>query len=93
MLVVDMKKFASPQQESWFSVNEKESLGHVKVEVIEASDIKAADLNGLSDPYVKGQLGLYWFRMKTQKKTLAPKWHEEFKMPIITWDSSTVLSI
>ncbi|XP_024159951.1 C2 domain-containing protein At1g53590 isoform X1 [Rosa chinensis] len=93
MLVVDMEKFASPQQESWFSVNEKESLGHVRVEVIEASDIKAADLNGLSDPYVKGQLGLYRFRTKTQKKTLAPKWHEEFKMPIITWDSSTVLSI
>ncbi|KAM5586495.1 hypothetical protein ABKV19_005421 [Rosa sericea] len=93
MLVVDMEKFASPQQESWFSVNEKEPLGHVRVEVIEASDIKAADLNGLSDPYVKGQLGLYRFRTKTQKKTLAPKWHEEFKMPIITWDSSTVLSI
>lgn len=27
-------------------MNEKEPLAHVKVEVIEASDIKAADLNG-----------------------------------------------
>ncbi|XP_050370865.1 C2 domain-containing protein At1g53590 [Argentina anserina] len=93
MLVVDMEKFVSPQQESWFSVNEKEPLGHVRVEVIEASDMKAADLNGFSDPYVKGQLGLYRFRTKVQKKTLAPNWHEEFKIPIITWDSSSVLSI
>ncbi|KAL6198984.1 hypothetical protein ACLB2K_028772 [Fragaria x ananassa] len=92
MLVVDMEKFVSPQQESWFSVNEKDPLGHVRVEVIEASDIKAADLNGLSDPYVKGHLGLYRFRTKVQKKTLAPKWQEEFKIPIITWDSASVLS-
>nr|XP_004301960.2 PREDICTED: C2 domain-containing protein At1g53590 isoform X1 [Fragaria vesca subsp. vesca] len=92
MLVVDMEKFVSPQQESWFSVNEKDPLGHVRVEVIEASDIKAADLNGLSDPYVKGHLGLYRFRTKVQKKTVAPKWQEEFKIPIITWDSASVLS-
>lgn len=52
-----------------------------------------AILSGFSDPYVKGQLGLYRFRTKIQKKTLAPKWHEEFKIPIITWDSSTVLAI
>ncbi|CAB4277166.1 unnamed protein product [Prunus armeniaca] len=59
MLVVDMEKFVSPKSESWFSVNEKEPLAHAKVEVIEASDMKASDLNGFSDPYVKGQLGLY----------------------------------
>lgn len=29
-------------------MNEKEALAHVKVEVIEASDVKAADLNGQS---------------------------------------------
>lgn len=93
MLVVDMEKFVSPKQESWFSVNEKEALAHVKVEVIEASDVKAADLNGFSDPYAKGQLGLYRFRTKIQKKTLSPKWHEEFKIPILTWDAPNVLAI
>ncbi|TQD85531.1 hypothetical protein C1H46_028897 [Malus baccata] len=93
MLVVDMEKFVSPKQESWFSVNEKEPLALAKVEVIEASDVKAADLNGFSDPYVKGQLGLYRFKTKIQKKTLSPKWHEEFKIPIITWDSPNVLAI
>ncbi|KAK9269401.1 hypothetical protein L1049_001174 [Liquidambar formosana] len=93
MLVVDVEKFASPQQERWFSVDEKEAIAYAKVEVIEASDMKPSDLNGLADPYVKGQLGPYRFRTKTQKKTLAPKWHEEFKVPICTWESPNVLAI
>lgn len=93
MLVVDMEKFVSPQAESWFSVNEKEPIAYAKVEVVEASDMKPSDLNGLADPYVKGQLGAYRFRTKTQKKTLSPKWHEEFKIPIFSWDLPNVLSI
>lgn len=47
----------------------------------------------MADPYVKGQLGSYRFRTKTQKKTLAPKWHEEFKIPIVTWESPNILAI
>lgn len=49
--------------------------------------------SGLADPYVKGQLGPYRFRTKTQKRTLTPKWHEEFKVPIRTWESPNVLGI
>ncbi|XP_057474201.1 C2 domain-containing protein At1g53590-like [Actinidia eriantha] len=93
MLVVDMEKFVSPQQENWFSINEKESIGYALVEVIEAADMKPSDLNGLADPYVKGQLGPYRFRSKTHRKTLTPKWHEEFKVPICTWESTNVLAI
>ncbi|XP_047333884.1 C2 domain-containing protein At1g53590-like [Impatiens glandulifera] len=93
MLVVDMEKFVSPQEEPWFSVNEKEPLAYALVEVIEAADMKPSDLNGLADPYVKGQLGPYRFRTKTHKKTLSPKWHEEFKIPIFTWESPNTLSI
>ncbi|XAR68206.1 hypothetical protein NMG60_11003257 [Bertholletia excelsa] len=93
MMVVDMEKFVSPQQEKWFSVDEKEPVGYALVEVIEAADLKPADLNGLADPYVKGQLGPYRFRTNTQKKTLAPKWHEEYKVPIIAWEMSNVLAI
>ncbi|KAB2623506.1 C2 domain-containing protein [Pyrus ussuriensis x Pyrus communis] len=93
MLVVDMEKFTSPEQESWFSVDEKDPVAYVRVEVIEASDMKASDLNGFADPYVKGHLGVYQFKTKIQKKTLTPKWHEEFKIPIITWDSPNVLAI
>ncbi|XP_025981409.1 C2 domain-containing protein At1g53590-like isoform X1 [Glycine soja] len=93
MLVVDVEKFVSPQQESWFKVDEKEPVAYAKVEVIEASDMKPSDLNGLADPYVKGQMGVYRFRTKIQRKTLTPKWHEEFKIPIITWESDNVLVI
>ncbi|XP_059442812.1 C2 domain-containing protein At1g53590-like [Corylus avellana] len=92
MLVIDMEKFASPLPESWFSVDEKEPVAFAKVVVVEASDMKPSDLNGLADPYVKGQLGSYRFRTKTQKKTLAPKWQEEFKIPIITWESPNILA-
>lgn len=93
MLVVDVEKFASPQPENWFSINEKDPIAYALVEVIEGADMKPSDLNGLADPYVKGQIGPYRFRTKTQWKTLAPKWHEEFKVPICTWESPIALAI
>ncbi|XVF04456.1 hypothetical protein REPUB_Repub05bG0084700 [Reevesia pubescens] len=93
MLVVDVEKFASPQPKNWFSVDEKQPLAHAKVEVIEASEMKPSDLNGLADPYVKGQLGPYRIRTKTHKKTLSPKWHEEFMIPVCTWETPNVLII
>ncbi|XP_073155770.1 C2 domain-containing protein At1g53590-like isoform X2 [Henckelia pumila] len=91
MLVVDVKKFCSPQPENWFFVDAKEPIAHATVEILEAADMKPADLN--ADPFVKGRLGPYRFRTKTQKKTLAPKWHEEFKIPICTWESPNILVI
>ncbi|GER53919.1 calcium-dependent lipid-binding family protein [Striga asiatica] len=93
MLVVDVVKFASPQPENWFSVDAKDPIAHAIVEVLEATEMKPSDLNGLADPYVKGQLGPYRFRTKTQKKTLAPKWREEFKIPICSWESDNILVI
>lgn len=99
MLVVDVEKLVAPrqdgksQQETWFSVDVKEPVAHVKVEVIEASEMKPSDFNGLADPYVKGKLGPYRFKTETQKKTLAPKWHEEFRIPIITWEVPNVLNL
>lgn len=87
MLVVDMEKFVSPQpEERWFSVDAKEPIAHIILEVIEAEDLKPTDLNGLADPYVKGHLGPYRFKTKTQKKTLAPQWQEEFKIPVCSWE-------
>ena len=32
--------------ETWFSVDGKEPVAYAKVEVVEAADMKAADLNG-----------------------------------------------
>lgn len=51
------------------------------------------NFSGLADPYVKGQLGNYRFKTKIQKKTLAPKWQEEFKVPIVTWESPNTLAL
>lgn len=109
--------------ENWFSVNVKEPVAYVIVEVVEGADMKPSDLNGssnilplmyysfddfltslvnsahswslsgLADPYVKGQLGPYRFRTKIQRKTLSPQWREEFKIPIVTWESENVLAI
>ncbi|XP_074297210.1 C2 domain-containing protein At1g53590-like [Silene latifolia] len=55
--------------------------------------MKPAALNGLADPYVKGHLGQYRFRTQVQRKTLTPKWLEEFKVPICSWDAQNVLAI
>ncbi|KAK4714625.1 hypothetical protein R3W88_020532 [Solanum pinnatisectum] len=87
MLVVDVEKFVSPQPENWFSVDAKEPIAFVILEVLEAADMKPSDLNGLADPYIKGHIGLYRFRTKTKKKTLTPQWREEFKIPVCTWES------
>ncbi|XP_020575196.1 C2 domain-containing protein At1g53590-like [Phalaenopsis equestris] len=91
MLVIDVEKFVSAPSESWFSVYEKPPIAYVKLEIIEATDMKPSDLNGLSDPYVKGHLYNYRFRTKVHKKTLSPKWFEEFKIPISSWEVPNIL--
>ncbi|KAL9262337.1 C2 domain-containing protein [Drosera capensis] len=93
MLVVDLEKYIAPQEDPWFSVDVKEPVGYAKVEVIEGSDMKPSDLNGLADPYVKGQFGQYRFQTKIQRKTLTPKWQEDFKIPICSWEAANVLAI
>ncbi|KAL3821333.1 hypothetical protein ACJIZ3_007238 [Penstemon smallii] len=93
MLVVDVEKFVSPEPENWFCVDAKDCIAQAVVEVIEAAEMNPSDLNGLADPYVKGQLGPYRFRTKTKKKTLTPKWLEEFKIPICTWEPQNMLVI
>lgn len=47
----------------------------------------------MADPYVKGKLGPYRFTTKIQKKTLTPKWNEEFKIPICSWELPNMLVI
>lgn len=46
---------------------------------------------GLADPYVKAHLGPYRFQTKIQRKTLTPKWLEEFKIPISSWEAQNLL--
>jgi Ca2+-dependent lipid-binding protein len=57
--------------------------GNLRVEVLDAANLPAADRNGYSDPYCKFLLdGKEIYKTKTVKKTLHPAWNEAFDTPI-----------
>uniref|UniRef100_A0A0G4HVU4 C2 domain-containing protein n=1 Tax=Chromera velia CCMP2878 TaxID=1169474 RepID=A0A0G4HVU4_9ALVE len=60
-------------------------MGRLQVTVVSAHGLKAADLNGKADPYVK----LFWrgktYKTEKQKKTLTPSWNETW---VLDWDDS-----
>jgi Ca2+-dependent lipid-binding protein len=59
------------------------NMGNLRVDVLDAQDLPAADSNGKSDPYCKFELnGQEVFKSKTQKKTLAPTWNEFFELSV-----------
>lgn len=101
MLVVDVEQLLGVAQSSeldskkslgnWFHIDGKLPVALVNLEILEGADLKPSDPNGLADPFVKGCLGTHQFKTKIQKKTLNPKWQEEFKIPISSWDSPNQL--
>lgn len=57
--------------------------GTLRVDVLDADDLPAADRNGFSDPYCKFILNdKEVYKTKTQKKTLHPAWNEFFEVPV-----------
>ena len=59
------------------------NMGTLRVDVMDANDLPAADRNGFSDPYCKFYLnGKDVFKTGVQKKTLHPAWNEFFEIPI-----------
>lgn len=59
------------------------NMGNLRVDILDAQDLPAADSNGKSDPYAKLELnGLEVFKTKVQKKTLNPAWNEVLNVPI-----------
>jgi hypothetical protein len=57
--------------------------GNLRVDVLDATELPAADRNGFSDPYCKFILnGKEIYKTKTQKKTLHPAWNEFFEVPV-----------
>lgn len=71
--------------------------GHLRIDVLDATNLPAADRNGASDPYCKFLLGgKDVYKTKVQKKTLQPIWNEAFdlsirsrtaaKFEVVVWD-------
>jgi Ca2+-dependent lipid-binding protein len=59
------------------------NMGNLRVDVLDAADLPAADRNGKSDPYAKFELnGVEVFKTKTVKKNLNPTWNEFFEVPV-----------
>ncbi|KAI9707955.1 MAG: hypothetical protein M1820_004374 [Bogoriella megaspora] len=57
--------------------------GNLRVDVLDAAELPAADRNGKSDPYCKFILnGQQVFKTKTQEKTLHPAWNEFFEVSV-----------
>ncbi|KAL2341428.1 hypothetical protein Fmac_009368 [Flemingia macrophylla] len=63
------------------------------VRVIEAKNLPPTDPNGLSDPYVRLQLGRQRFKTKVIKKCLNPKWDEEFSFKVDDLNEELVISV
>lgn len=59
------------------------NMGSLRVDVLDADDLPAADRNGFSDPYCIFNLNdKQVFKTKVQKKTLHPAWNEYFETPV-----------
>ncbi|KAF2481390.1 hypothetical protein BDY17DRAFT_301260 [Neohortaea acidophila] len=59
------------------------NAGNLRVEVLDAADLPAADRNGYSDPYsIFRYHDKEVHKTKTIKKTLSPAWNEFFEVPI-----------
>lgn len=59
------------------------NMGKLRVDILDASELPAADRNGYSDPYCKFELnGKDVFKTKVQKKTLHPAWNEFFEVDV-----------
>ncbi|SPN96938.1 probable putative transmembrane protein [Cephalotrichum gorgonifer] len=59
------------------------NMGTLRVDVLDAQDLQAADRNGKSDPFCKFEFnGQEVHKTKTQKKTLNPVWNEFFEVAV-----------
>lgn len=59
------------------------NMGDLRVDLLDASNLKAADRNGKSDPFCVFELnGEKVFKSKVLKKTLHPTWNENFEVRV-----------
>ncbi|KAF3451905.1 hypothetical protein FNV43_RR08001 [Rhamnella rubrinervis] len=65
----------------------------ILVRVMEARNLPPTDSNGLSDPYVKLQLGRQKSKTKVVKKSLKPCWGEEFTFKVEDLHEELLISV
>jgi hypothetical protein len=82
-----------PQLPDFLELEHGKPAAIVRFEILEARNLRGADRSGLSDPYVKLQYFKYARQTKIKKKTLKPKWNEEFLLYVPTWTSPQVALI
>ena len=63
------------------------------VRVFEGRNLPPTDPNGLSDPYVKLQLGKQRSKTKVVKKSLNPSWGEEFSFRVEDLNEELLVSV
>ncbi|XP_024399018.1 uncharacterized protein [Physcomitrium patens] len=100
LLIVDIEKLVSHMfsdsraQQGLSRFFKVENEATLVVEILEASNLKAADSNGLSDPFVDINFGQRHQRTSKKKKTLNPKWeNERYEFPIVSWDMPNLLTL
>ncbi|XP_024532167.1 C2 domain-containing protein At1g53590 isoform X2 [Selaginella moellendorffii] len=90
MLVINVEKIANSWATSEYatlpSAESAPPVAVAVVEILEATQLKPADVNGLADPFVKGVLNTNRFKTSIKWKTLNPKWREVFRLPIRSWE-------
>lgn len=60
-------------------------VGHMKLEILSADDLRSVDSNGKSDPLAVIKLdGVEIFRTNKKRKTLDPVWNEAFTFPMLS---------
>ena len=67
-------------------------MGELRVDVIGANDLIAADRGGKSDPYAVFTLnGRKEFKTEKKMKTLTPRWDEVFTTEVVSTMSKCLL--
>lgn len=76
------------------SISSQTDVGIVRLTLVEAKDLKAADRNGYSDPYIKVQKeNKVLYKTKVIKKTRNPVWEESFTLPALRSGESMELRL
>ena len=75
----DVGKGVAKASDAVVSLVDKEAGGTMRVVLVSGTGLKSADKNGLSDPYCMLRFGKIKRQSKTIRKTLDPKWNEEFE--------------